>query len=159
MDYGSKEKIGSPKPERPHPPKLFCMHFTTTSTCMNFLSRFYFWPPWTEGKIWLFWRQAKKGQNLWNWKGYTHQNWFACISQQPLLAWIFLSPFCFLTLMEYSPWSKREIWRQMKRSKISKTNKVMPPNWYTCISHQTLLPLIFWGNKNTKEVERKRMSV
>ena len=35
-----KEAI-SPKPERPCPPKLVCMHLTSTPTCMNFLSRFY----------------------------------------------------------------------------------------------------------------------
>ena len=35
----------SPKPKGPHPPKLVCMHFTSTSTCMNFLSRFYFLTP------------------------------------------------------------------------------------------------------------------
>ena len=32
----------SQKPERPCPLKLVCMHFGLTSTCMNFLSRFYF---------------------------------------------------------------------------------------------------------------------
>ena len=30
----------SPKPERSRPPKLVCMHLTSTPTCMNFLSRF-----------------------------------------------------------------------------------------------------------------------
>ena len=35
----------SPKPKRPCPPKLNCMHFTSTSTCINFLSRFYFLTP------------------------------------------------------------------------------------------------------------------
>ena len=28
----------SPKPERPHPRKLVCMHLTSILTCMNFLS-------------------------------------------------------------------------------------------------------------------------
>ena len=28
----------SPKPERPCPPKLVCMHLTSILTCMNFLS-------------------------------------------------------------------------------------------------------------------------
>ena len=32
--------ILSPKPERPHPPKLVCMHLTSIPTCINFLSRF-----------------------------------------------------------------------------------------------------------------------
>ena len=35
------------KPERTHPPNLVHMHFTSTFTCMNFLSRFYFLTPWT----------------------------------------------------------------------------------------------------------------
>ena len=33
----------SPKPERSRPPKWICMHFTSTSTCMNLLSRLYFY--------------------------------------------------------------------------------------------------------------------
>ena len=30
----------SPKPERSRPPKLVCIHVTSTHTCMNFLSQF-----------------------------------------------------------------------------------------------------------------------
>ena len=30
----------SPKPEKVHPPKLVCMHLTSTYTSMNFLSQF-----------------------------------------------------------------------------------------------------------------------
>ena len=30
----------SPKPKRPRPPKLVCMHLTSIPSCMNFLSRF-----------------------------------------------------------------------------------------------------------------------
>ena len=30
----------SPKPKRPCPPKLVCMHVTSIPTCINFLSRF-----------------------------------------------------------------------------------------------------------------------
>ena len=30
----------SPKPERPHPPKLVYMHVTSIHICMNFLSQF-----------------------------------------------------------------------------------------------------------------------
>ena len=30
----------SPKLEQPHPPKLVCMHLTSTPTCINFLSQF-----------------------------------------------------------------------------------------------------------------------
>ena len=32
--------ILSPKPERPRPPKLMCMHLTSIPTCINILSRF-----------------------------------------------------------------------------------------------------------------------
>ena len=31
----------SPKPESSRPPKLVCMHLASSSTCINFLSRFY----------------------------------------------------------------------------------------------------------------------
>ena len=30
----------SPKPKKPHPPKLVCMHVTSIPTCINFLSQF-----------------------------------------------------------------------------------------------------------------------
>ena len=44
---GKQKGAKSPKPERSHTPKLVCMHFMSTSTCMNFLSQFYFLTPWT----------------------------------------------------------------------------------------------------------------
>ena len=43
----NNKQAKSPKLERPHPPKVVSMHFTSTSTCMNFLSLFYFLTPWT----------------------------------------------------------------------------------------------------------------
>ena len=58
----------SPKPKRSRPPKLVCMHVTSTSTCMNFLSQFrlieFFddnglYSPWVEGEIWSFLKVAK----------------------------------------------------------------------------------------------------
>ena len=64
----NKKEAKSPKQERPHPPKLVCMCFTSTPTCMNFLRRFYlisiFSLPWTivhgpKGKFGHFWRQTK----------------------------------------------------------------------------------------------------
>ena len=30
----------SPKPEKAHPPKFVCMHVTSITTCINFLSQF-----------------------------------------------------------------------------------------------------------------------
>ena len=62
----AKEKgAKSPQPERPQSPKLVCMHFRSTSTCMNFLSQFYFltpmdYSPWFEGKFWPFLKAIKK---------------------------------------------------------------------------------------------------
>ena len=124
----------SPKPEKSHPPKLVCMRFTSTSTCMNFLSQFYFltpmdYSPWSEGKFWPFWRQTKNDQNLRNWRSHTHQNWFACISGQPLLAWIFWADSIF-----WPPWTivhglKGNFGRfegKRKMSKISETREVTP---------------------------------
>ena len=37
---GKFRQILTPKPKRPHPPKLVYMHYTSTPTCMNFLSQF-----------------------------------------------------------------------------------------------------------------------
>ena len=55
----------SPKLEGPRPPKLVSMHFTSTSTCMIFLSRFYFltpmdYSPWSERKFLPFLKASKK---------------------------------------------------------------------------------------------------
>ena len=59
-----QELILSPKPERPRPPKLVCMHLTSIPTCINFLSRFrsieifddhgLYYSPWVEREIWPF---------------------------------------------------------------------------------------------------------
>ena len=60
--------ILSPKPERPHPPKLVCMHLTSIPTCINVLSRFRSidflmtmdYSPCPEREIWPFF----KGSNI-----------------------------------------------------------------------------------------------
>ena len=69
MDYSlwSKRKIWSnfkieisPKSERPRPPKLVGMHYTSTPTCTIFLSQFklikffhyHGYSPWSKRKIW-----------------------------------------------------------------------------------------------------------
>ena len=62
---GKQKGAITPKLEKLHPPKLVSMRFTLTSTCMNFLSRFYFltpmdYSPWSEGKFWLFLKASKK---------------------------------------------------------------------------------------------------
>ena len=38
---GKQKGAITPKPERPHPPKLVCMHVTSIPTCINFLSQFW----------------------------------------------------------------------------------------------------------------------
>ena len=62
---GKQKEAITPKSEGLRPPKLVSMHFTSTSTCMNFLSRFYFltsmdYSPWSEGKFWPFLKAMKK---------------------------------------------------------------------------------------------------
>ena len=62
---GKRKEAITPKLERPRPSKLVCMHFMSTSTCMNFLSRFYFltpmdYSPWSEGKFWPFLKASEK---------------------------------------------------------------------------------------------------
>ena len=69
----NEKEAKSPKPEMPRPPKLVCMCFRSTSTCINVLSQFYF-----------------------------------------------------LTPMDYSPRSEREIWPNLKSTNISETEKAMP---------------------------------
>ena len=54
----------SPKPKKPHPPKLVYVHMTLISNCMNFLSQFQLikflmtmdYSPWLEREIWPFLR-------------------------------------------------------------------------------------------------------
>ena len=58
---GNRKGAKSPKPEKPRPPRLICMRFRSTSTCMNFFSWFYFWPPWTIV------HGPKGNQFLWAW--------------------------------------------------------------------------------------------
>ena len=62
---GKQKGVITPKPESLCPPKLVCMRFMSTSTCMNFLSQFYFltpmdYSPWSEGKFWPFLKASKK---------------------------------------------------------------------------------------------------
>ena len=66
---GKQNGAESLKPKEPHPPKLDCMHFTSTSTCMNFLSQIYFltpmdYSPLSEGKFWPFLKGNKMEPNL-----------------------------------------------------------------------------------------------
>ena len=119
------------KPEWPCPPKLVCIHFTSNSTCLNFLSQFYFWLPWTivcgskgtfdhfEGK-----QKTSKISKIVVVMP-MHQNWFACISHQLLLAWIY-EPILFFDPHGLYPWSARAIWPFWRQTKMSKS---LRPEW------------------------------
>ena len=125
----------STKLEGSHPPKLACMHFTSTPTCLNFLSWFYFftpmdYSPWSEGKVWLFWRQHKRSNISETGEVTPTKIGLHAFHAQPLLALKFLSQFYFLTPMDYSPWSEGEFWPFSKaygKGSISqKLEKVTP---------------------------------
>ena len=68
---GEQKGAITPKLERPCPPKLVCVHFTSTSTCTNFFSQFYFLTPMDyiiivhglKGKIGRFEGKTKVEQN------------------------------------------------------------------------------------------------
>ena len=134
----------SPKLEGSHPPKLVCMHFTSTSTCMNFLSQFYFLTPWTivhgsKGKFGQIWKVAKspkpEGLHAFHVNLYLHE---------------FFEPIPFFDPMDYySPWLEGKLWlfwRQHKHSNISKTRGHTHQNRFACISRRLLLAWIFWAN-------------
>ena len=66
---GKQKGTITSKPEELRPPKLVCMHLTSTPTCMNFLSQFQatkffddhgLYSPWSEGKFWPFLKANKK---------------------------------------------------------------------------------------------------
>ena len=57
-----------------------------------------------------------------------------------------LSWFYFLTSMDYSPWSEREIWPNLKSCNISKTEEATPTNLVCSIKHPPLLAWISWDN-------------
>ena len=120
----------SPKPKKPHPPKLVYMHVTSTllawifwanSKRLNFLMTMDY-SPWSEREIWPFLKVAISPKPEWD---HTHQNWCTCTWHQPLLAWIFWANsdrLNFLMTMDYSPWSEREIWPFLKVAISPKPN-------------------------------------
>ena len=155
---GKQNGVKSPKPERLCPPKLVSMHFISTSTCMNFLSQIYFltpmdYSPWSEREIWPFLKENKMEQNLWNQRGHAHQNWFPCISYQPLPAWIFWAKSIF-----WPPWTIvhglkgkfGRFWRKTKWSKISETREAMPTKigfhafHFNLYLHEFFEPILFF---------------
>ena len=85
----------------------FCMHFTSTSTCINFWANSIFWPPWTipiTGKV----TPTKVGVHVYYINLYLHE---------------IFEPILFLIPMNGK---FGQIWRQAKGSKISKTEVALP---------------------------------
>ena len=72
----------------------------------------------------------KKRKNLRNRRSHAHQNWFACISHEPLFAWIFWADFIF-----WPPWTIVHGWKgkfgrfegKQKEEKSPKPEKPRPP--------------------------------
>ena len=115
---GKQKGAITPKLERPRPPKLVCIHFTSTSTSMNFLSRFYFlttmdYSPWFKGKFWPF-LKASKTPKLER----PRPPKLVCMHFTSTSTCMnFLSRLYFLTPMDYSPWSEGKLWPFLKVSK------------------------------------------
>ena len=102
---------------------------------LNFLTTMDY-SPWSERKFGLF----LKYQYLRNWRGHAHQNWCTCLTHQCLLSWIFWADSIwlnFLTTMDYSPFSEREIWPFLKVPISPILEKSCPPKlvymYYTSI--------------------------
>ena len=114
---GKQKGAITPILERPRPPKLVSMHYTSTSTCMNFLSRFYFLTPIVEKEILAVFEGKQKGAK-------SPKREMLCPPKLVCMHFIttstcmnFLSRFYFLTPMGYSPWSKRKFWLFLKANK------------------------------------------
>ena len=129
----SEKGAKSPKPKRPCPPKLNCMHFTSTSTCINFLSGFYFLTPMDiahgpKGNFDHFEGKRKRGK-ISKTEEATHTKIDLHAFHINLYLHIFFERILLLTPMDYSPWSEGNFDRfedKRKRGKISKTKKAMP---------------------------------
>ena len=124
----------SPKLKRPRPPKLVCMHVTSTHTCMNFLSQFrsikffddHGLSPWSEREIWPFLRVAvspklkrpRPPKLVCMHVTSTH----TCMN--------FLSQFRSIKFFDdhgLSPWSEREIWPFLRVAVSPKLKRPRPP--------------------------------
>ena len=133
----------TPKVETPRPPKLVCMRFRSTSTCMNFLNRFYFLTPMDyiahgpKGNFGHFEGKLKGAITL---KPETPRPpKLVCMRFRSTSTCMnFLSQFYFLTPMDYSPWSERKFWPFLEAPISPKLERPRPPK-LMCI-HLTSTP-------------------
>ena len=128
----------SPKPRRPRPPKLVCMHFTSIPTCMNFLSQF---------RLIEFFDDLSKTEETTPPKIDVHALW-----HQSLFAWIFWADsdrLNFLMTMDYSPCPEREIWPFLKVAISPKPERPHPPKLVCIPCDINVIPAwIFWANSD-----------
>ena len=100
--------------------------------------------PWFKGKILLFWRQTKKGQNPWNQRPCT-QNWFPCISHQ-----LYLHEF-FESIFDPHEWPKGEFGcfeGKQEGAKSPKPKKPCPPKLVSMHFTSIATCMNFWANSN-----------
>ena len=136
----------SPKPERSRPPKLVCMHVTSIPICMNFLSQFRSikflttmdYSPSSEREIWPFLRVAISPK-----PERSRPPKLVCMHVTSIpICMNFLSQFRsikFLTTMDYSPSSEREIWPFLRVAISPKPERSCPPK-LVCM-HVTSIPI------------------
>ena len=167
MDYGLKGKFGHHFLKQARKGQNFlnwrghaqwnwfvCNLHQPLSTCINFLSRFYFLTPIiVQRKNLAILKQMRKGLNFQNQRGHTHQNWFACILHQPLLAWIFWVNHIFWppwTLVQGPMGKFGHFEDKRKRSKISKTIMATPTKigahafYINLYLHECFEPILFF---------------
>ena len=134
------------KTGRPRPPKLVCMCFRSTFTCINCLSQFIFWTPWSivygsKGNFGCFWKQAK-GAITPKPERHAHQNWISMHFMTTSNAWIF-EPILFFDPCELLCHGLKGkillFWRQTKSDRISETIKAMPT--YKFVFHAVYITL------------------
>ena len=125
----NKKGTKSPKLEKPHPPILVSMYFTSTFACMNFLSRFYFltpvdYSPWFERAIWPNLKRSKISEN----REATLTKFGFHAFHINLYLHAFFEPILFFEYHECL-WSKENFGcfeRKRKRGKISETGESTP---------------------------------
>ena len=99
---GKQKGAITPILERPCPPKLVSMHFTSTSTCINFLSRFYFLTSMVRKEILAVFEGKQKGAITSKSKKPRPPKLVCSHFTSTSTHMNFLSQFYFLTPMDYS---------------------------------------------------------
>ena len=119
---------------------------------MNFLSQFYFltpmdYSPWSEGKIWPFWRQAKRSHNSKTGKATPIKIGLHAFQVNPYLH-EFFEPILFLTPMEaHGPKGKFGRFGGKQKGAITPKLEKIRPSKLVCMrfrSTPTCEPILFF---------------